>query len=322
MADIDSPRDKSVRLFTLIVLLTTSHMPRSRAEIFDKMSEFYRGSADARERMFERDKKALRELGIVIDSFDNDETNELVGYRINLAASQEHRVNFTPDEAVAVSIASRLLAHSVDAESIAHTALSIDALAGGAASHWLAQALTPTPAPPALDSLASAIRQRQRVTFNYRKPGEDSRQRTVEPWVVVAQAGHWYVCGFEPVSSTKKAFRLDRIHGAVTASPETDAYSVPEDLDVVSLVSGPGAEAEAAVLKVRVGCATSVRRLAHTVSSIDDDWDECTLVNINEERLVRLVLQHAPNILVRSPETVADRVHGAITSSLVVYARG
>ena len=305
----EAARDKAVRLFTLLLVLGNGATPRSRADVFAQMASFYEGSADARERMFERDKKALRALGIVIESLESVDSDEFIGYRVDFSQSQERRVSFTPEEAVVVAIAARLLAETEDAKSVNQAALSIDALAGGVAGHWLAEALRPAPLPPALQTLSNAIQGRHQVEFQYRKPGQEPRLRTVNPWVVVAQAGRWYLCGEDADVKEPRVFRVDRILSTISVGASGDVYSVPQYQDVAHLLKGPGDDAEAPVVLVRAGCGLRVRRMSIETTAQSDEWDHCTLADINEERLARLVLEHAPDVIAMSPPSLVTRVH-------------
>lgn len=309
MAQDDASPDKATRLFTLVILLSSGSVPRTRAEIFEKMATFYQGSADARERMFERDKKALREIGIDLQTFEHPDSGDLLGYRIDVSQSQEHRVSFSPEESVVVSIAARLLADAADSQDIAKAALGVDALAGGSAVDWLSEVLRPVPLPPVVHELASAIGERQRVEFTYAKPGHAATLRVVHPWMVVARTGRWYLAAEDVSTGSAKVFRVDRIVGSVFADPTLNSFTVPADLNISDLLNGPGQETEAAQLLVRPGTGVRLRRLSVTTETFNEEWDRCTLPDMNEERLARLIAEHAPDVQVLSPEPLVVRVN-------------
>ena len=308
MTQIGASQDKATRLFTLVILLSAGSMPRTRAEVFEKMAAFYQGTPEARERMFERDKKALREIGIDLQTFEHPDSGDLLGYRIDMSQSQEHRVSFSAEESVVVSIAARLLADVADSQAITNTALGVDALAGGSAADWLTDVLRPVPLPPVVHELATAIRERRRIEFMYAKPGHEARPRQAYPWMVVARAGRWYLICEEVSTGVAKAFRVDRILGSVIADSTPNAFTVPGNLNISELLSGPGQEAESARVLVRPGAGIRLRRLSVSTESFSDEWDCCTLPDMNEERLARLVAEHAPDVQVLSPEPLVTRV--------------
>lgn len=312
MAHEEMSTSKEIRLFTLLILLSAGSLPRTRAEIFDKMSAFYRGSIEARERMFERDKRALREIGIDLQTFENPDNGDLVGYRVDVSQSQEHRVSFTAEESVVVGIAARLLAGASDAQLIAQTALGVDALAEGMTGHWLSEVLKPAPLPPFMHDLANAIRRRQRIEFAYAKPGHTADVRCVNPWVVVARTGRWYLIAEETATGLAKIFRVDRMRGSLVVDDTEDAFTVPPNLDIAAFLSGPGEDSESPKLLVRPGTCLRVRRLSLSTEPFSEEWDCCILPDMNEERVARLVAEHAGDIRVLSPEPLVARVQAML----------
>jgi proteasome accessory factor B len=82
---------KSERLVNLTIALLATKRWITKSEIFGTI-DGYDGEADAKERMFERDKEDLRNLGIDIEvgTFDPLFEDE-AGYRIR---SENYRLNF------------------------------------------------------------------------------------------------------------------------------------------------------------------------------------------------------------------------------------
>ena len=99
---------KIERLINLTIALLASQRFLTKSEIF-RTVQGYEGSAETKERMFERDKDDLRTLGITIDvgSFDpifNDEA----GYRIRSENYQLDLGQITPTEISLLSLAADL----------------------------------------------------------------------------------------------------------------------------------------------------------------------------------------------------------------------
>ena len=97
---------KSERLVSLTIALLATKRFLTKAEIFAAI-EGYEGDAVAKERMFERDKEDLRNLGIEIEvgSFDPLFEDE-AGYRIRSDRYQLQIDNLTPLQIGMISLAS------------------------------------------------------------------------------------------------------------------------------------------------------------------------------------------------------------------------
>ncbi|MEY3856475.1 MAG: hypothetical protein RLZZ193_124 [Actinomycetota bacterium] len=98
---------KIERLINLTIALLATKRYLTKSEIFNTV-EGYEGSAETKERMFERDKDDLRSLGIEIEvgSFDplfNDEP----GYRIKQEKYQFDLGEITPIEVSLLSLAAQ-----------------------------------------------------------------------------------------------------------------------------------------------------------------------------------------------------------------------
>lgn len=61
-----------------------------------------------------------------------------------------------------------------------------------------------------LSQVLSSIKSKKRVEFNYKKHGEESELRKVEPYAIKQAKGIWYLVGKELPSSELKTFGLDR----------------------------------------------------------------------------------------------------------------
>ena len=100
---------KTERLLNLVIALLSTRMPLSKARIRAAVPQYHGTASDeAFDRMFERDKDELRELGIplvtsVIDPVFDDE----LGYRIDKREYALPEISFEPDEVAALSLAAR-----------------------------------------------------------------------------------------------------------------------------------------------------------------------------------------------------------------------
>ncbi|NDB18591.1 MAG: hypothetical protein EB027_04920, partial [Actinobacteria bacterium] len=158
--------DKAVRQFTLLMLLHSRASAISRAEIFERLADYYPDSDEARERMFERDKQDLRALGVVLDAVEDPFLDDYIGYKVNYAQTQELRVQFTPDEAHAVSIAAKMW-HGTQFESaVGDATLRVQAVSDPLRENGVIGRISFAPLPESIAVLATAVGTRSEVVFD------------------------------------------------------------------------------------------------------------------------------------------------------------
>ena len=131
MSPASASADKTERLLNLILALKSARRPVSKQKIRESLPAYAAATSDeAFDRMFERDKDELREMGIpitttVIDVLFDDE----VGYRIDSSETTLPAITFEPDEVAALALAAR--AWSTASISGAATRRPAQAAAGG-----------------------------------------------------------------------------------------------------------------------------------------------------------------------------------------------
>jgi proteasome accessory factor B len=136
--------------------------------------EGYAGQTDdAFEKMFERDKDELRDLGIpiemgTIDKFFSDD----VGYRIRRDVFELPEVHLEPDEAAVLGVAARVWQHASLAEATTSAVLKLKA-AGIQTDQSALSAIEPHvgASEPAFDPLWSAVVSRTAVRFEHTRSG-------------------------------------------------------------------------------------------------------------------------------------------------------
>ncbi|EWS82707.1 transcriptional regulator [Brachybacterium phenoliresistens] len=200
----------------LNVIMTIGSRPRrgiDRATLFEAIPEYAAAATqDAAEKMFERDKTAIRELGLPLRTERHDLWDEnIVHYRLDTDAGGDD-LHLSEGEYTVLLAASRAWD---------------DAAAGGAArrvrSKLLSQGLdadtdllrrTPrgsVESLPVLTPLLEAVSTGSRVSFAYRSARGERTDRTVEPWVVGVHEGHWYVLGHDLAREGTRVFKASRI---------------------------------------------------------------------------------------------------------------
>jgi predicted DNA-binding transcriptional regulator YafY len=215
---------KLERLLNLTAALLETPRPLTAEQIAERIFG-YPEDKTAFRRAFERDKDALREMGIPIVMAEVTGSDPpLMGYRIPKDQYYLRDPGLEADELAALHLA----ASAIRLEGVEGTA-GLWKLGGVPASH--ANAATPStmaaiPVDDRLVVLFGAVGERRRVTFRYR-----DEERTVDPYRLDFQRGRWYVTGFDHARADERVFRLDRIAGDVAAgavrSFEPPSVAVP-----------------------------------------------------------------------------------------------
>jgi proteasome accessory factor C len=120
-----------------------------------------------------------------------------------------------------------------------------------------------------LTTLREARSASRRVELDYYSYGRDERTtRTVDPWRLWSQAGHWYLAGYCHLAEGERVFRLDRIAAARLLDEQFEAPG-SDEADFLELDALPRA-----VLDL----SADARWLADTVPLADaEDGPEGTL---------------------------------------------
>lgn len=211
-----------------------------RQKLFAVITDYAQASSSqAAERMFERDKASILELGLPLRTERDVLDENTVYYRID-SAQTGAVLDLTTQEYTVLLAASRAWD---------------DAAAGGAARRVRSKLLslghdadpdllrrTPRGAVeslPVLSPLLEAVTAGTAVRFVYRGTGGAPAERSVEPWVVGVHDGHWYVHGWDRDRQAPRVFRASRIEtypspagAAEQPRPEhTDLSAVLERID-------------------------------------------------------------------------------------------
>ena len=266
---------------------------------------------EAFQRKFERDKSELRELGVPLEmgtpsAFDNE-----VGYRIAHREYALPDILLAPDEAAAVGIAARLWQHAGLAAA-ASSGLAKLRAAGVEVDPQATLGVEPVvTVDPAFGPLTTAARERRAVTFAYRAPENDTATtRRLEPWGVVCWQGRWYVVGHDRDRRAARCFRLSRIVGNVRPAGRPDAFTPPENEDLIKHVSrwgGPVAHHGRATVTVRPGRAAGLRRWATEVVA-GADGDVLSIPYSDADRLASTLVGYGADVRADGPPELREAV--------------
>lgn len=254
-----SSYDNTVRMLNLVALLSYTEVPLSIEQIADRLDELdprfrYPAKDKGRREAFNRDKKALVDIGVpIVTSWLGGEDAGVGAYMIDKSEYAPANYGLTDDEMDALQAAAALV--------------QIDQPWLKSAIQWLGGAVGDISAPavarlayasPELETLWAAVRSRRKVAFPYHGLG-----RTVRPYGIANHGGMWYVVGLDETREAERNFRVDRIEGAVTTVGDAGSFERPEGFDIESaLVIDPklfgNGASEHAVVRVDANLAANV----------------------------------------------------------------
>lgn len=294
---------KTERLVNLTIALLATKRYVTKSEIF-RTVDGYEGSAESKERMFERDKDDLRNLGIEIEvgSFDPIFEDE-AGYRIKPESYQFQLGEITSSEIALLSLAAQAW-RGAALNGSALTALrklqsigiesdleSLPELAPHVASHDLN-----------LQSLIMAITVKRKISFIYLTEDLQEQQRVIDPYAVISRYGHWYLYGKDTSKSAVRSFRLDRISGAIAAEGKSGAFKIDPEFNLQRELTGKD-ESKSAQIYLRSTRALALRSRSTPAISISKipGWDLLEISYRDRERLIEELLWYGDDVVVTSP---------------------
>jgi proteasome accessory factor B len=307
---------KSERLVSLTIALLATKRFLTKNEIFNSI-EGYEGEADAKERMFERDKEDLRNLGITIEvgSFDPLFEDE-AGYRIRADEYQLEISDLTPTQLGLLSLASTAWQDSVLDGTSLSALVKLKSLGVESDLDGIPK-ISPrlVAVDPNVARIIDAVSHRQVISFTYIQEDLKEQIRAIEPYGTGTKNGHWYVAGRDLDKNDLRVFRLDRILGEISFQGKSLSYSIPADFRMQSLLQSK-AKLEQATLEIRRGKAHTL--LARAENIVDhDEWIRITLSYSEVDELVRDVLWHLDDVKILEPQIARERVIQALDELIV-----
>ena len=259
------------RLLTLLNVLLGAERPIDSERIRARVPGYSTDTANF-QRQFERDKRALRDMGLDLEVAEVPGSYPpVMGYRMRPEDAHLRDPGLEPDELAALRLAT--------------SAVRFDGIEGSGGLWKLGGGPAPTdgdgiidlPADDRLVTLFGALIERRRATFRH-----SGVARTVDPWRLTCTRGRWYVSGFDHAREASRTFRLDRIDGAIETGPP-DAFPRPtgsvEGLRLEPWHFGTG-PAETARLLVDADHVEAVRLAAPSAGLVETRPDGSVVLEV------------------------------------------
>lgn len=353
---------KLQRWVDLLAALLRRNFPVTFAELAREVPAYGRPDqkAEARRRMFERDKDELRGLGIPIETRDISDGE--LGYALArvefylpyLALLREGRVSpvrrsdrygyrslpilaFEPDELTAIADAAARV-RELGVESLAADARSALRKLG----HDLPlPSSKDTPrnvrigpagrgADGVFDLFAAALKARKRVTFTYRSMERDSSdRRVIEPYGLFFLGKHWYLAGVEPGQPVVKNFRLSRASEPEMneRAPGTPDYVIPKSFRLADHARSRQAwelgSGDVVEVTVRVARRSGVAAPLLRLGRAVTGGAELRKFQVRRpDAFVRWILGFGGAAVIVEPEGMVAEYRAAAAAALAVYEPG
>ena len=315
-------RARTERMLNLLFVLLNSRTPLTREQIRERVPG-YGDSNEAFERMFERDKAALRDLAIPVETKPVDMFHDdVLGYRIDRSDWLMPEISITAEERTYLALAASAWQNAQLSTAARQAVSSVDAREQGAE---ISVPVSLAKGRRHITEILAAIANGKTVVLDYVGLNQSEVvKRTIDPWRALLHSGHWYLIGFDQDKGEVRTFRTDRIVGDLVETKHDILESMPKDYDLSAITDTwehSDKDATIATVLVRPGRAASLRVLA-TTCEIGDDWDELTIPYHHESQLIGLIASSCDVTRVKSPQSLQDSVTRIVTTTLSVHNFG
>lgn len=292
------------RLFTLTCcLLAAPRLGLSKQQIFGSVQAYLESNSEARDKMFERDKTVLREMGVGLEvlDFDSYEETEASRYRISKGSFEwPEDLALDPEQLQLLELAARAWNNRVMAPFAQSGLTRLKTLGVMPSSRELA-IFTPRliARHQSFDPIARAISNQRAVSFSYRKASSESAVRSVNPQKLRFLEGHWVLLASE--DGKLKNFLLRRIVSEVVTGSTFEVLVSAAELATAELELQKHVLSQTAVLTIRPDSE------AWWHFSVDDSGI-ATFNFMDEALLAEDLMEFGSELRVVEPESLAQKV--------------
>ncbi|MGI9195380.1 MAG: helix-turn-helix transcriptional regulator [Candidatus Nanopelagicus sp.] len=293
---------KTERLINLTLALLSAKRYLTKSEIFKNVAG-YSGTPETMERMFERDKDDLRNLGIRIEVraldplFEDDQ-----GYLIDSNTFQINPDDFSKEEILFLTMAANLWHGSALQQDSKAALLKIQSLDGLVAADTVnSPVVEDNEDSRKLLLLFDAVERLITLEFEYK-----GTVRKVKPYGMYTRRGFWYLAAedYEGI----KSFKVIRIGEQIRHTSKSHGFTKPSEFKLSTFLESINSPTTVrAEVRVRKNQALALRK-RHKVVEIDSDWDQLFIDYIFEEDLIESLLWYGSSVVVLSPKNIRDQI--------------
>ena len=287
------------------------------ANIHDYAPDTGRNAETAR-RMFERDKRALANEGLVISSDCNG------CYTIDASQSVCAPVNLTRSQATLLRAACMTLINDPGYQMKEELRCAVvklseeldapDALALlNVDSSPVGIARSAEGAPGTLRKIRTAIEGGKRLAFTYCNKAEQTTRRCADPLSIFSRKGHTYLQAFDTELERELVFRLDRMSKVSVSSTNASAHETTSAA-FCTLPFQFGEKMAVATVELRGAAAARARILTEGCGALEASADHATwtIECGNFDELASWCIEHGPGIKPVAPAKAAQAFEDGI----------
>jgi len=303
--------EKSERLINLTMALLATTRPLRKSEIFS-LVQGYDGSPESCDRMFERDKDDLRNIGVPLSVVELEAGMDS-GYRIPPDEYSIPEMHFSPEESSLLAIASDAWRRSGYSGNSATTLLKLQG-AGVPVLDVIDNRIEITYS-PIWKSVAEAILNREVISFLYRRRDGGVAIRELEPYRLHFRSQRWYLVGKDRSRGAIRTFVLTRFLGGLTLSGKSDEFQIPKDFDSSEHIVSALLESQKVTVIASGSAIRILRKLASSEKQIDENFVQFEILIADEEEFLFELFTQTADFQILAPATLRNRAISLIEAS-------
>ena len=253
---------KLERTLNLLAELLNAESPKTAAELKARVG-MYPDDLAAFRRTFDRDKNALRDMGVQLELTMVPGTNPPVeGYFIDKSGYYLDELNLTEEEVTALNFAIA----SIDILDGLTEGEAMRKLGGYEESETSNILKVENRDVGDVSELFDSIARRRKISFMY-----GNKNRNVEPWRLEFTNGRWYLTGRNIPEYKTKTFRVDKI-ADLESENNDEAYDIPANPPRVNLK--PWSYGDEQAIKTTIRIDSDLLDWARTSLEIDIEIEQ------------------------------------------------
>ncbi|MEI7641698.1 MAG: WYL domain-containing protein [Actinobacteria bacterium] len=297
------PIEKAERLINLTMALLAAQRYIKKSQIFAIVAG-YSGNAEAMERMFERDKDDLRNLGIVIEVGGLDPLfDDEPGYRIKQSEYALALENLTAEELSLLAVAAKTWQDATFSNSAQSALRKLRSLGiENDATNYVDAPFHIKISNSNFALLWNATIAAQILVFEYPDHTNRLAEREIQPYGIAAWRGQWYLVGRDVAKDAIRVFKVARIALGCKVRGKVGAFQLPIDFDISHhLVMLQDRAQTPVILQVRKDRCHGLRQKSKIIRN-DAEWDELEFIENNRPETIQEILWYSPDVIVISPK--------------------